>query len=272
MKLQGKNIILTGASRGFGNYLGFRLLGEGANVMMIARHFVGKPMSLVEGAGEAIIVPADLRALGGHTIAMRAYQQWSHIDGLVNNAAIQGPVGETWDVEFRDWHTTIDLDLVVPAELCATIVPEMLKYGHGKIVNISGGGAANPRPNYSAYATAKAGLVRFSECLAEELKGTGVDVNCVAPGKMPTGMLPPGESALEQTMVEAADLVIFLLSDESDGITGRLISAIWDNWKDLPNRKADLQFSDLYTLRRIGEGEEPGYSYHRHLKETGEIK
>lgn len=250
MKLKSKNIILTGASRGFGEHLGMRLLSEGANVMMIGRTFVGRPVSLVEGAGEAIIIPIDLRTIGAHALAVRAYQHWTHIDGLVNNAAIQGPVGASWDVEFEDWEETLQIDLLIPVELCATMVTEMLKQGHGKIINLSGGGAANPRPNYSAYATAKAGLVRFSECLAEELRGTGVDVNCVAPGAMPTSMLdpeatPPAADAMEK----AADLIVWLLSDASNGVTGKLISAVWDDWRNFDWDDPDEK--DTFTLRRI---------------------
>lgn len=281
MKLQGKNIILTGVSRGFGKYLAGRLWLEGASLLLVSRapadwrdiinpatvNSYSDPYQSIEYWRE------DLTGFGaGLSIVRHIMDRWDRIDGLVNSAAIQGPIGHAWEVDLIELNRTFAVDLFAPIDLCRLVVPKMLKQKHGKIVNLSGGGAANPRPNYSAYATAKAGLVRFSECLAEELKGTGIDVNCVAPGKMPTGMLPPGEVALEQTMIEAADLVIFLLSEESNGITGRLISAVWDNWRDLPNKKAELEFSNLYTLRRIGEDDEPGRSYHQHLKETGQIK
>lgn len=176
-----------------------------------------------------------------------------HVDGLINNAAIQGPVGPAWETCSEEWMETIDIDLLAPVKLCQRLVPEMLKQGHGKIVNLSGGGATSARPNYSAYATAKTGLVRFSECLAAELAGTGIDVNCVAPGKMPTDMLPEGEVASPDAMQKAAELVTFLLSDESNGITGRLISAVWDFW-DYGGFKANLDESpDLYKLRRVTE-------------------
>lgn len=272
MKLQGKNVILTGASRGFGKYLAERLWEEGANLFLTARHnFLVNYPDREQTCNVSVHDLADDESAG--TLMYYALKFFGErIDGLINNAAIQGPVGEVWQTNWEAWHETMQVNLMSPIDLCRLAVPRMLNQNHSKIVNLSGGGATNPRPNYSAYATAKAGLIRFSECLAEELKGTGIDVNCVSPGKMPTGMLPPGEVALEQTMVEAADLIIFLLSDESNGITGRLISAVWDNWRDLPNKKAELEFSHLYTLRRIGEDDEPGRSYYQHLKETGQIK
>jgi 3-oxoacyl-[acyl-carrier protein] reductase len=142
--------------------------------------------------------------------------------------------------------------------------------GGGSIVNLSGGGATSPRPNFSAYATAKAALVRFSENLAREAAPLGVRVNCVAPGALNTDMLrdvllagreragPEYERALEREKKggdppeEAARLVAFLLSDESRAITGRLISAVWDPWRSLMEHEDELRESDLFTLRRIG--------------------
>lgn len=264
MKLQGKNIILTGASRGFGAYLAVRLFEEGASLLLVARTLNPWYHELAERWKQPVEpFPYDLIGWNaGFAVVKKAREIWTHIDGLVNNAAIQGPVGNTWEVDLIELNRTFAVDLFAPIDLCRFIVPEMLKRGHGKIVNLSGGGATSPRPNYSAYATAKAGLVRFSECLAAELKGTGVDVNCVAPGKMPTGMLPPGETPDENSMEKAADLIVWLLSSESDGVTGRLISAIWDHWK-----VANLtpMSDELYTLRRIDEDHDRAY---RHWKES----
>jgi NAD(P)-dependent dehydrogenase (short-subunit alcohol dehydrogenase family) len=182
--------------------------------------------------------------------ALSDWQDW-RVDGLINSAAIQGPVGPAWKNKWSEWYETLTTDLIAPVILCRFVVPTMLKHGKGKIVNLSGGGATSARPNYSAYATAKTGLVRFSECLAAELAGTGIDVNCVAPGKMPTGMLPEGETAPEDAMQKAADLVVFLLSDESDGITGRLISARWDDWNTQDFKKFLADHPDAYTLGRL---------------------
>lgn len=173
------------------------------------------------------------------------------ITGLVNNAAEQGPVGPFAENCLGCWGQTITVDLLAPVYLCQAVLPLMLTKGYGKIINLSGGGATSPRPNYSAYATAKAGLVRFSECLAAELIGKGIDVNCVAPGRMPTRMLEKGDIPHPNAMQRAAELILFLLSDASDGITGRLIAAPWDNW-EAPEFKSQLLDNDqLYTLRRV---------------------
>lgn len=86
---------------------------------------------------------------------------------------------------------------------------------------------------------------------------------------MPTGMLPPGETPDENSMEKAADLIVWLLSKDSDGITGRLISAIWDHWKVANLRPIS---DDLYTLRRIDEDHDLAYRYwkERLVKEPDE--
>jgi NAD(P)-dependent dehydrogenase (short-subunit alcohol dehydrogenase family) len=145
----------------------------------------------------------------------------------------------------------------------------MIPQRAGSIINLSGGGATSPRPNFSAYATAKAGLVRFSETLARELAEFHIRVNAVAPGAMNTAMqravLDAGAAragekeyqlALEQGRdggappERAAELCLFLASPDAAGISGRLISAVWDDWPALGGRP-ELAASDIYTLRRI---------------------
>ena len=134
---------------------------------------------------------------------------------------------------------------------------------------MSGGGATNPLPNISAYAASKAAVVRLMETLAEELKAFHVDVNAIAPGALATRLvdevLAAGPEKVGAAFFEknkqwkekgavplelGARLAVYLASAESDGITGKLISAQWDPWEKLHEFKTDLN-SDIYTLRRI---------------------
>jgi 3-oxoacyl-[acyl-carrier protein] reductase len=154
--------------------------------------------------------------------------------------------------------------------MCRAVLPHLRAQSRGKIIQLSGGGATSPLPNLSAYAASKAAIVRFAETLAEELKPTHIDVNSIAPGALNTRMLDEvldagtekvGASfyarAVEQkkaggTSLEiGANLAVFLGSALSDGITGKLISAAWDHWSDLPAHIDDLRNTDIYTLRRI---------------------
>jgi 3-oxoacyl-[acyl-carrier protein] reductase len=148
-------------------------------------------------------------------------------------------------------------------------VPHLRALGHGKIIQISGGGATSPMPGISAYAASKSAIVRFTETLALELADAGIDVNALAPGAMNTRMLDEvlhagpdrvGQAYYERSLAQqesggtpptvGAELALWLASSESDGVTGKLISAVWDPWRDFEAHRDELS-SDVYTLRRI---------------------
>jgi NAD(P)-dependent dehydrogenase (short-subunit alcohol dehydrogenase family) len=135
---------------------------------------------------------------------------------------------------------------------------------------LSGGGATSPMPMISAYAASKAGIVRFIETIAGELRDYHIDVNAIAPGALNTRMLDEilvagpekvGQAYYDRClkqrdsggapMENAAQLAVFLGAPLSDGITGKLISAVWDPWEDLPQHLNELNATDIYTLRRI---------------------
>jgi NAD(P)-dependent dehydrogenase (short-subunit alcohol dehydrogenase family) len=191
------------------------------------------------------------------------------INVIVNNAAVQGPIGPLEDNDLADWERTIRVNLLSPVAICRGLLPRIANASEASILNLSGGGATGPRANFTAYASAKAALVRFSETLAEEVRGKGVTVNCIAPGAMKTAMLAEvleggarsagrREFAIAAqvfdkggaSMDRVADLALFLCSQAARGITGKLISAVWDHWECWPNHIPELAASDLYTLRR----------------------
>jgi NAD(P)-dependent dehydrogenase (short-subunit alcohol dehydrogenase family) len=188
---------------------------------------------------------------------------------LVCNAGVYGPKGALDQGDWSQWTRAVEINLfgsVLPAR---ELLSHFSRRGYGKIVQLSGGGATGPLPGLSAYAASKAAVVRFAETLAEELREHRVDVNAIAPGALNTRMLDEvlnagpervGEAfyqrALEQQhsggipLRQGAKLAVFLGSPASDGITGKLLSAVWDPWPTLPKRLAELD-SDIYTLRRI---------------------
>lgn len=275
--LRDRAALVTGASRGLGRAIAIELARAGAHVALVARH--GDALTLaVESTSAARadatqIVAAYTGDVANDASMRQIVGEWSNRAGstsvLVNNAAIQGPIGPFDEVDVDRWVQTIEVDLIAPIRLARLVVPEMRRQGYGKIINVSGGGATGPRPRFSAYATAKCGLVRFTETLAVELAGSGVDVNAIAPGAMNTTMLDEVLAAGEDAAgaeyhkavrqhgeggvrpEQAAQLAVFLASPASDGITGRLLSAVWDPWERLPERRDDLASSDIYTLRRI---------------------
>jgi NAD(P)-dependent dehydrogenase (short-subunit alcohol dehydrogenase family) len=216
----------------------------------------------------AAVDVSDRAAVDG--LVTTARERFSSVHVLVNNAAIHGPIGLTEEVEWGEWEHAIRVNLFGSVLCCRAVLPQFRAQGYGKIIQLSGGGATAPRPRLSAYAASKAAVVRFVETLAEEVRGTGIDVNAIAPGALSTRLLDEvldagpdrvGEAeyqrALEQrssggTPFElAARLAVFLGSEKSDGITGKLISAPWDPWEELPSHADDLGSTDVYTLRRI---------------------
>lgn len=276
--------LITGASRGLGRALAHKFWRQGWNLVLLARdeEALGEVVSAVGAqAGQSLqVLAADLGRPGEVERVVDVTRSLvPRLDALINNAGIQGPIGPVWANGWDEWLDALQVDLLAPVGLCRLVAPWMVENGRGSIINLSGGGASGPRPNFSAYATAKAGLVRFSETLADELRASSVRVNCVAPGAMSTGMLEgvlsAGASAAGETECEnaaralrggtasldaAVDLCLFLASDAAAGITGKLISAIWDDWERWPEYADALRTSDVYTLRRI-TGRDRGSSW-----------
>jgi len=107
---------------------------------------------------------------------------------LVNNAAVTGPIGPFDAVDWNEWLATISVNLAGTAYCTRRALSLFKPHRYGKIINISGGGAADPLPRMSAYAACKAAIARFTETLALEVRDHGIDVNAVAPGPLATRM------------------------------------------------------------------------------------
>jgi NAD(P)-dependent dehydrogenase (short-subunit alcohol dehydrogenase family) len=200
----------------------------------------------------------------------RTHGEFGGLDVLVCNAGVYGPLGPTESVDWLEWARAVEINLYGVVLACRAAVPLMKHAGGGKIVVLSGGGATKPLPRFSAYAASKAAVVRFAETLAEELLDSHIDVNAIAPGSLNTQLLDEvlaagpervGEDFYARSLRQKAEggtalsipaeLVAFLASPASDGITGRLIAAVWDDWRRLPRQRERLAGSDVYTLRRI---------------------
>ena len=277
MTLSGRNAVITGASQGLGLAIAREYVKAGANVFLCARDegMLGRARDEVAAlAGAGQIVEArkadvaseqDVRAL-----ADAAIERFGSVHVLVNNAGVYGPMGAIDEVDWAEWTRAMRINIDGSVLPCRCLLPHFKARGYGKIVQLSGGGATNPLPRITAYAASKAAIVRFAESLALEVKPFGIDVNAIAPGALNTRMmeqlLAAGPEAVgadfhaRMTRVAAeggtpletgAALAVFLGSAESDGITGKLLSAVWDPWRTLPAHAADLAATDVYTLRRI---------------------
>jgi len=275
--LQGKVAIITGANQGLGLEIARRYALEGADLMLCARDshklqnahtellgLLSKNQKIITQVAD-VSIESDVYKVFDETIAQL---KGCHI--LVNNAGVYGPKGEIESVDWIEWVKAIEINLMGSVLMSRAVLPHFKAQAYGKVIQLSGGGATHPLPRISAYAVSKAAIVRYAETIAEELKGTGIDVNAIAPGALNTRMLEEileagpdkvGQAFYERSLQQkisggapierAAELAVFLASDASDGITGKLISAIWDNWEHWPEHVQALSGSDAYTLRRI---------------------
>jgi NAD(P)-dependent dehydrogenase (short-subunit alcohol dehydrogenase family) len=275
--LGGRTALITGGSQGLGLEIARGYLRAGADGVCIcgrdASALARAAAELRNLAGKGQQVLAELADVSRSDDVDRLVR--AALDGLgtltilVNNAGVYGPKGSIDQVDWADWMGTIEINLFGSVLTSRAVLAHFAQRGYGKIVQLSGGGATAPLVGLSAYAASKAAVVRFAETLATELRAHHVDVNAIAPGSLNTRMLDEilaagpaqvGQAyydrAVEQRrsggvpLRRAADLAVFLGSAESDGITGKLLSAVWDPWRELPAHRADLD-SDVYTLRRI---------------------
>jgi NAD(P)-dependent dehydrogenase (short-subunit alcohol dehydrogenase family) len=277
MKLSGRGIVITGANQGLGKAIAQACVAEGAHVLLCARNRDLLEQTRSELASNAssgqqvLVTQADVSSRDDvRRLFETASAQLPRLDGLVNNAGVYGPKGTLEEIDPEEWRRSVEINLFGVVYVCQEALPVFRRQGHGKIVNLSGGGATAPLPRISAYAASKAAVVRLTETLAEETRGAGIDVNAIAPGALNTRLLDEVLTegpervgtdfyarALRQKneggapLSAGAELCVFLLSSASDGITGKLISAVWDPWKDLASHAAELSKSDVYTLRRI---------------------
>lgn len=275
--LTGKVAIITGANQGLGLQIAKAYVLAGANLMICARNedLLQKAVKELD----ALLIPnqkvcaqacdiskeSDIRSL-----VKKTRDTFGKVDILVNNAGIYGPKGNIEDVSWEEWIQTIQINLFGSVLMCREVMPHFKNQGFGKVIQLSGGGATNPMPKISAYAVSKAAIVRFADTLAEEVREFGIDVNCIAPGALNTRMLDEilragpkkvGQDFYDRSVKQKAsggvsmnsgsELAVFLASDASNGISGKLISATWDRWQDWPNHLYVLAKSDAYTLRRI---------------------
>ncbi len=271
MTLSGKAAIITGAGKGIGRGIARAYANEGAKLVLVSR-----TVAQVEDAAEearaagaeasALAVdvsdPDDVRRMVDHTL-----ERYSRVDVLVNNAAILGPVGPLHLNDAAHWAQAININVTGLMLCCHAVLPHMIEQGGGKIINLSGAGVTRASETISAYGTSKAAVVRFTETLAIEMLPHNVSVNALGPGQIDTELLDPmaGDDSLIEPVMgamvqrtksgrgasleEAAALAVWLGSDASDGLSGRLISATQDNWRELGPQIPQIMASDLYTLR-----------------------
>jgi NAD(P)-dependent dehydrogenase (short-subunit alcohol dehydrogenase family) len=274
MKLQGKVAIVTGAGRGIGRTIALAFAREGARLILAARterELAETAAACCEAGGPALAVVTDVSDWDQvQRLVATAIGEAGPVDILVNAAGIYGPIGPTADIDVSAWTRAVEVNLFGTLYLCRALVPHLIQRQQGKIILMGGGGATAPLPNFSAYAASKAAVARLADTLAEELKAFNVQVNVIAPGLVDTRLQDevlaagPRAGALFDKIRQAretgagavspeiaASLAVFLASSASGKLTGKLIAAPYDPWREWAGKADELNATPLYTIRRL---------------------
>jgi len=262
--------LVTGGSLGIGRAVASELARRGWIVTIVARGQTDLDAALAQlpGAGHRALAldVADEAAWGA------AASDLGRLDGLVCAAGVLGPIGRIGGYAPADFESTLRINVLGTLLAVHSCLPALRRSDAGAIVTFSGGGATAPLPRFDAYAASKAAVVRLTENLAATLAEENLRINSVAPGFVVTRMHDQtlaagpevaGEAYFQKTGQQvaaggvppeaAAELTAFLLSAESSPVTGKLLSAQWDPWRD-PQFQARLASErDLATLRRVDD-------------------
>jgi 3-oxoacyl-[acyl-carrier protein] reductase len=269
-------VVITGASRGLGRALAHHLSRQGRPLVLCARDgrqlgVVADELRALEGAPvlDVAVDVADPPAVDALVTA--ALDRFGQVAGLVNNAAVLGPVGNLSTAHAAQWAHAVSVNLSAVANVTSAFLPSMLRVGSGSIITLSGGGIGGPQvgTHMSAYVASKFGVVGFTEAIARELDGTGVRINAVAPGAVDTdftaSILEAGPEGAGAALYDATvrnraqpapmepylQLVSYLLDERSSWLSGSLLSARWDSIDWLEGARDAIATGSLLRLRRI---------------------
>lgn len=275
--LLGKNAFITGASQGLGYEIAKGFISMGANIFLCARSDIKlrkvyeEFQQLKHPEQKIVIFPIDISIEAQCDKAIEYFfESFNKIDILINNAGIIGPKGLFDNSEWLQWKYAMNVNFYGSVYLIFRFLPHFKKQRSGSIIQLSGGGATSPLPNMTAYAASKAALIRFIETISIELKPFNITANSIAPGPLNTSILEEfieagpekiGKEFYQKVLKQketggaplkkAVDLCIYLASDNAPKVTGKLISALWDDWENFKDFFHELDNSDVYTIRRI---------------------
>ena len=265
-----KTFVLTGATKGIGYHIAQNLSKNNAKCIFISRTQVDLDLlrnDLKKSEKQHKYVALDVSNEVKVKELFQEIETTRHcIDGIINCAGTFGAIGKFDQVSPTEYLQTLNVNLMGAYNICYYGFSYLQKAPRGKIINFAGGGVTSSFPNYSAYATSKIALVKLTENMSIEYPS--MDINCIAPGFVKTPLLDQtlrarnkAGSFYETTlqMIEdggidvkyAVELVQFLLSEKSNGITGKLISAPWDDWYLKTFQDKIKEEKDFCTLRRI---------------------
>ena len=271
MQLQDRVALITGAGRGIGRAIALAYAREGARLALAARtdRELDETARLAQALGaETLVVPTDVtdQSQVDHMVG-RTLDHFQTVDILVNNAGLAGPVGPLQDNDVSYWTLTIHVNVIGVFLCCRSVLPVMLACDRGKIINLYGGRGRN----LSCYGASKVAAADITETLAIELKGKNIQVNALNPGSINTAMWVETQDAAQAigdhelfeygqrvttgggaSIDRAAELAVFLASDSSGELNGRVIEAVTEDLSTLGHRVPRIMAGDGGSLRLLG--------------------
>lgn len=273
MSLHGKVIVITGGGRGLGREIALACSSMGAKVVVLAR---SKPeledtvVLIKKNSGNvALGFQCDVadQVQVDQTFAL-IEKEVGPIYGLICAAAIYGPIGPIEDISLESWEQAIDINLMGTVRCLAAVLKGMKQRREGRIVLFSGGGEGK-MPRFSAYVASKGAIWRLTETVAAETFEHGVYINAIAPGAVNTKLLNEVleagpekvgvdlyQKALKQkesggsSPEKAANLILYLMSEKAKGLSGKILSALWDDYQSFSDIQK-ITDSALYNFRRV---------------------
>jgi NAD(P)-dependent dehydrogenase (short-subunit alcohol dehydrogenase family) len=247
--LKGTVAMVTGAGRGIGREIALHQARNGARVAVLARTAseIDETVSLIVGErGSAIAISVDLVDRHAVEDALgRVASEFGSIDLLVNNHGAFRAFGPIWECDPEVWWQDVEINLRGTFNTCRVAAPAMVARGQGRIVNLVGGGTGNSFPHGSGYASSKAAIMRFTECLNDTTKDRGVLAFAVDPGLVRTAMtelqlyseagktyMPNIQDLFDNGVnippSRAAALIVDIAAGRFDPLAGRLLRGVDD--------------------------------------------
>jgi 3-oxoacyl-[acyl-carrier protein] reductase len=263
-----RQALVTGCSSGIGYTIAQALLADGWEVVGASRTRPFLHHQRFRWAWTDVSSGETVRALEQHLSS-------APLDAVIHCAAVRGEIGPVEQTDPLAWIETIQTNLIGSYHVVSTMLPHLRRSADARVLLFAGGGAFEPRANFSAYSCAKAAVVRLAETLALELAGTSVAVNCVAPGFI---MTPIHQATLEagpelagaeyqqvldglatddgSRLARAVACVRHLLSPFTHGLSGKTIAAQFDDWERLgPSTVPEVMATDVWSGRRVNARE-----------------
>lgn len=235
--LEGRILLITGASDGIGRALAVHAAGHGARVILHGRNAsklekVYDEIEALQGAPRPSIAVMDLGAAGSEaytSLADSLADEFGRLDGLVNNAGI---LGERYSIEQYDaamWQQVMHVNVTAAFAITQVCLPLLRQSDDASIIFTSSGVGRVGKPFWGAYAVSKFATEGLSQVLASELEHSAIRVNCINPGPVRTEMRRAAYPAEDRDELKTAEEILpaymFLLGPDSKGVTGKSLDA-----------------------------------------------